>query len=344
MHRMKKPAVKKTSGNGMMPHHETDSNSVLSSCTLPRGSGQHARQSRQGSIKQTISKAQIKKTDSSSMMLSPEHSPYEPQGSFISGGGAQHLALSHPNLEDLVNKPPPSYEAALANHHSLQGGMPGQQSLEGQYYHQQQPQIHNRQQSMPASVSSTYSNHLSPPHSNLSSHHNGQSPSHSTGVMSPPNAAVMSPPQSVTMSPPQSTQNSVSPPLMNQPPQLQPQHSSPIKSRSTQLPTSPTHMAAMRGATHQRHQASFDFASSDPSQNMYMNRQQFLYPTPPQEQGGQHNNSFLSPSPDSPDQWSSGASPQSHSDWSEGIHSPPLYQHPQQHQMINQQTTDAVII
>ena len=358
MHRMKKPAVKKASGNGMMPHHETDSNSVLSSCTLPRGSGQHARQSRPGSIKQTISKAQIKKTDSSSMMLSPEHSPYEPQGSFISGG-AQHLALSHPNLEDLVNKPPPSYEAALANHHSLQGGMPGQQSLEGQYYHQQQPQIHNRQQSMPASVSSTYSNHLSPPHSNLSSHHNGQSPSHSTGVMSPPNAAVMSPPQSVTMSPPQSTmQNSVSPPLLQQQQQLRHHASSPIKSRSTQLPTSPTHMAAMRGATHQRrHQASFDFGNDHQAQNqqqMYMNRQnQFLYPTPPQEQGG-HNNSFLSPSPDSPDQWSS-ASPQSHSDWSEGIHSPPSvmngggghFQHPQhlqQHQMINQQTTDAVII
>ena len=336
MHRMKKPsAVKKNAGM----HHDTDSNSVLSSCTLPR---QQAR--RQGSVKQTISKAQIKKTDSSSMMLSPDTSPYEPQG-FLNAAHPPHLAISHPNLEELVSKQPPSYEAALA-HHSLQGGMPGQQSLEGQYYHQQQQQqqqIHNRQQSMPASVSSTYSNHLSPPHSNMSSHHS-QSPSHSTGVMSPPNAAVMSPPQSVTMSPPQSTQNSVSPPLINQPPQLQPQHSSPIKSRSTQLPTSPTHMAAMRGATHQRHQASFDFASNDPSQNMYMNRQQFLYPTPPQEQGGQHNNSFLSPSPDSPDQWSSGASPQSHSDWSEGIHSPPLYQHPQQHQMINQQTTDAVII
>jgi len=178
--------------------------------------------------------------------------------------------------------------------------------------------------------------------------------------MSPPNAAVMSPPQSVTMSPPQSTmQNSVSPPLLQQQQQLQHHASSPIKSRSTQLPTSPTHMAAMRGATHQRrHQASFDFGSSNDhqaqNQQMYMNRQnQFLYPTPPQEQGG-HNNSFLSPSPDSPDQWSS-ASPQSHSDWSEGIHSPPSvmngggghFQHPQhlqQHQMINQQTTDAVII
>ena len=370
MHRMKKQAVKKTS-NGLVTslHHDvTDSNSVLSSCTLPRsGAGQQTRNQSQRTVKQTISKAaQVKKTDSSSMlMLSPEHSPYEQsQGSFVSSGAAQHLALSHPNLEDLVSKQPPSYEAALAgNHHSLQGGMPGQQSLEGQYYQGQQQQIHNRQQSMPASVSSTYSNHLSPPHSNLSSisHHNGQSPSHSTGVMSPPNAAVMSPPQSVTMSPPQSTmQNSVSPPLLQQQ-QLQHHSSSPIKSRSTQLPTSPTHLAAMRGATHQRqysHQASsFDFdhqaQNQQQQQQMYMNRQQFLYPTPPQEQGG-HNNSFLSPSPDSPDQWSS-ASPQSHSDWSEGIHSPPSVmnghfgQHHSQHlqqpqQMINQQTTDAVII
>merc|ERR1711860_332923 len=357
--------------NGLVTslHHDlTDSNSVLSSCTLPRsGAGQQARNQSQRTVKQTISKAaQVKKTDSSSMlMLSPEHSPYEQsQGSFVSSGAAQHLALSHPNLEDLVSKQPPSYEAALAgNHHSLQGGMPGQQSLEGQYYQGQQQQIHNRQQSMPASVSSTYSNHLSPPHSNLSSisHHNGKSPSHSSGVMSPPNAAVMSPPQSVTMSPPQSTmQNSVSPPLLQQQ-QLQHHSSSPIKSRSTQLPTSPTHLAAMRGATHQRqysHQASsFDFdhqaQNQQQQQQMYMNRQQFLYPPPPQEQGG-HNNSFLSPSPDSPDQWSS-ASPQSHSDWSEGIHSPPSVmnghfgQHHSQHlqqpqQMINQQTTDAVII
>jgi len=149
----------------------------------------------------------------------------------------------------------------------------------------------------------------------------------------------------------------MSPPLQQQA-QMQQQHISPIKSRSTQLPTSPTHMAAMRGATHQRHQASFDFSNTGGNDvQMYMNRQQFLYPTPPQEQA--HNNSFLSPSPDSPDQWSSGASPQSHSDWSEGIHSPPSvmngggghFQHqPQhhqqlsQHQMINQQTTDAVII
>ena len=209
---------------------------------------------------------------------------------------------------------------------------------------QQQPQQqpHNRQQSMPSS----FSNHLSPPHSNLSSHH-VQSPPHSTGAMSPHNPAVMSPPQSVTMSPPQPSQHSMSPPQQQQQQHAQ-RHLSPNKG---QLPTSPTHLAALRGATHQRHQASFDYSGGQ-------QQQQFLYPTPPQEQ--LHNNSFMSPSPDSPDQWSSGASPQSHSDWSDGIHSPPAlhngqYQqiHPaqmqpqqqqQQHQQMVHQQTDAVII
>ena len=63
-----------------------------------------------------------------------------------------------------------------------------------------------------------------------------------------------------------------------------------------------------------------------------------MYPTPPHSQGGQggllqnsvtsnagmsDGMNYMTPSPDSPGQWSS-ASPQSHSDWSEtGIHSPP---------------------
>ena len=344
-----KKAVKK-------PIMETDNGSIMTSSTLPR---QQAR--RQGSVKQST---QHKKNDSSSMMLSPEHSPYEPQG--FMGGNANHLAVSHPNLEDIVNKRPPSYEATVAR--VMQGGMPGQQPLEGQYSNFNPHQVHNRQQSMPASVSSNYSNNLSPPHSNLSSHH-VQSPPHSTGAMSPPNHAVMSPPQSVTMSPPQSSQHSMSPPQhqhqAHQSSQQQ-QHLSPAKSRSVQLPTSPTHLAALRGATHQRHQASFDFSNAATSGTngdvqMYMaQQQQFMYPTPPQDQ--MHNNSFMSPSPDSPDQWSSGASPQSHSDWSDGIHSPPSTgqmngghfsqqqanhqqgSHPMtQHQMVHQQT-DAVII
>merc|ERR1712150_367001 len=150
--------------------------------------------------------------------------------------------------------------------------------------------------------------------------------------------------------------------------------SSPAKSRSLQLPTSPTHLAALRGATHQRHQASFDFSNTTTTMttasgaatgdvNMYnMSRhQQFLYPTPPSVDSVLHNNSFMSPSPDSPDQWSS-ASPQSHSDWSDGIHSPPALNgnghysqqqqqqqvhHQQQHlhqQQITQQTGTEVII
>merc|ERR1712079_802974 len=98
---------------------------------------------------------------------------------------------------------------------------------------------------------------------------------------------------------------------------------------SQMLPTSPTHIAAMRGATHQRHQQ-FDF-------NNVSSQQQFMYPTPPHSQGGQggllqngvtsnagmsDGMNYMTPSPDSPGQWSS-ASPQSHSDWSEtGIHSP----------------------
>merc|ERR1711899_494092 len=128
-------------------------------------------------------------------------------------------------------------------------------------------------------------------------------------------------------------------------------------------PTSPTHIAAMRGATHQRHQQ-FDFNN--------VSSQQFMYPTPPHSQGGllQNGNhpvsdgmNYMTPSPDSPGQWSS-ASPQSHSDWSEtGIHSPPSnnncvgqtslqqnqqFHHQQkQHQMAQQmmqQQTDGVLI
>merc|ERR1719412_2554177 len=71
------------------------------------------------------------------------------------------------------------------------------------------------------------------------------------------------------------------------------------------------------------------YAASSSSQ------QQFMYPTPPHSQGAQvglvpnggtvvsDGMNYMTPSPDSPGQWSS-ASPQSHSDWSEtGIHSPP---------------------
>ena len=150
--------------------------------------------------------------------------------------------------------------------------------------------------------------------------------------------SAMSPPQSVqsnhTMSPPHHHQIHMSPPPHGNGGQ---QQLSPLKNQqmntrpqqlgSQQLPTSPTHIAAMRGATHQRHQQ-FDF-------NNVSTQQQFMYPTPPHSQGGQgalmqngatvvsDGMNYMTPSPDSPGQWSS-ASPQSHSDWSEtGIHSPP---------------------
>merc|ERR1712223_1312338 len=146
--------------------------------------------------------------------------------------------------------------------------------------------------------------------------------------------SAMSPPQSVqsnhTMSPPHHQQMHMSPPPHgnNGQQQLSPMKSQQMNGRqqqlgSQQLPTSPTHIAAMRGATHQRHQQ-FDFNN--------VSSQQFTYPTPPHSQGGllQNGNhqvsdgmNYMTPSPDSPGQWSS-TSPQSHSDWSEtGIHSPP---------------------
>ena len=278
-----------------------------------------------------------KAESSSSDLLSPEHSPYNGEQNY-----GHPLALSHPNLEEMSTKQPPSYESAVVNNamarsiHALQPGMPGQQGLESQYsnfsaVHQQQQQqqqqiMHPRQQSMPAAVY----NHLSPPHSNLSAN----SPPH----LSPPNHQHMlspPPPQSIQSSSAAvvSTSSSAPPPATS---------SSPVKSRSLQLPTSPTHMAAMRGAAMASHQQMFAAAAAagNPQFVAPQQQQQFLYPTPPhnQQQTGGENN-FLTPSPDSPatpGQWSS-SSPQSHSDWSEGVHSPPSTITAQQQQMAMQQ-------
>jgi Notch-like protein len=155
-------------------------------------------------------------------LLSPDQSPYNDHMMMsrhgplhYSSAGNGPLAMSHPNFDDLMKKQPPSYEAAVNSQQqqqqqhsiarsmqSLQGGMPGQPNLkaqyngflEGQQLPQQQQQLHNRQQSMPASVSS-YSGHLSPPHSNLSQHLQSPPPQNS---LSPPNHGIMmSPPQSV---------------------------------------------------------------------------------------------------------------------------------------------------
>merc|ERR550532_3544490 len=177
MRNVKKP-MKKMSAN------DADMNSMMSSNTLPR---QQAR--RQSSVKQQQRGGGNKnKNDSSSMLLSPEHSPYEPQG-FMN---VNPLAMSHPNLEDLINSSkhsPPSYDAAIQARTMQAGGEAGQPNTTYSLENPNNFSTHNRQQSMPASVSSNYSNHLSPPQSNLS---HVQSPPHSTGALSPTNPSVMS--------------------------------------------------------------------------------------------------------------------------------------------------------
>lgn len=130
---------------------------------------------------------------------------------------------------------------------------------------------------------------------------------------------------------------------------------SPTKQRPS-LPTSPTHMAAMRAAHHQRtnkmHPANnnggnniYDYPPDaqgkvpmQPQNNGQQQQQQnnglyhFHYPTPPSQHshsGGETTphylhppeNTYLTPSPESPGQWSS-SSPHSVSDWSESMASP----------------------
>ena len=368
-----KKRAKATSPNGTQNIDESN-NGPMNTGTLPKNSSAAAAAA-------AARKPSFKRKKADSDMMSPDNSPYNDymnhhsQMQYNSGA----LGMSHPNFEDLLSggKQPPSYEAAVNSQHntvarsmqSLQGGMPGQQNLKAQYngfmdggqhsQQQQQQVMHPRQQSMPASVSS-YSSHLSPPHSNMS--HHLQSPPPQNNSMSPPNHGIM-------MSPTQSVQSNhtMSPPShqMMSPPQHQQQQLSPAKSaaaRSIQLPTSPTHMAALRGATHQKLQ-SFDFCNDPNLVAQYAAaQQQFLYPNPNQTNlnNGRNDgylmdngmNSFMTPSPDSPGQWSSG-SPQSHSDWSEGIQSPPAagmnQYHQQQHmnqqqQLLQPQQTDGVLI
>merc|ERR1740131_532213 len=151
---------------------------------------------------------------------------------------------------------PPSYEECLKMQQaqSMASGLAAnqqqqqQQQQESQFYG-----MHPRQQSIPASM--TYP-HMSP-------------------LMSPPQSVQSShthSPHGPTTSPQQQGQQMV-------------HQGSPLKShpsqgpRGLQLPTSPTHMAAMRGAVaHQRHQ-SFDF----PENSQQMNHPGMMFPyTPPQ--------------------------------------------------------------
>jgi len=239
--------------------------------------------------------------DMSGLMMSPD-SEHHMYG--------QLLASSHPNMEEIMNhgqpKMPPSYEECLKMQQaqSMASGLQNSQQESQQFYG-----MHPRQQSIPASM--TYNPHMSPP--------------------------IMSPPQSVQSA------HSLSPPGVTSPQQMSHQ-TSPMKSRGMLLPTSPTHMAAMRGASHQRHQ-SFDFPDTQ-SQGMthpgMMQPGMYPYlPTPPQT--GEPSTNFMTPSPDShqdsPGQWSS-ASPQSHSDWSEGL-SPPANTY--QNTMKQQQDTGIFI-
>ena len=224
------------------------------------------------------------------MMLSPEHEMY-----------GHHLAMSHPNLEEMMashghggnNLPLPTYEESMLQAQKMQQA----QSMASGLQQQQQfefMQQHPRQQSIPASM--TYSHQLSPPQHGL-----------------------MSPPQSVH------SQHSLSPPGA---PSANTHSTSPQKPRGL-LPTSPTHMAAMRN--HQRHQ-SFDFPES--SQQLVVGHPgmqgmqgMFTYtnlPTPP---GNNEGNAYMTPSPESP-AWSSATSPQSGGEavWSDGnLHSPPNF-------------------
>lgn len=131
------------------------------------------------------------------------------------------------------------------------------------------------------------------------------------------------------------------------------------------LPTSPTHMAAMRAAHHQKtvhmqsHPVSnntYDYPpmtdlhcmltapktsiANNSSNNLHVSYSQpYHYPTPPSQHSQpevtpQHYllgpETYLTPSPESPGQWSSSSPHSAQSDWSEGIHSPmdPTNMHP----------------
>lgn len=160
-------------------------------------------------------------------------SPYD--SSLYSNGGLTLAQLHHAGLDGgsgLIGKQPPSYEDCIKGAASMQslhnigmdsygggtyGGIPV-------FHEQGLPQQHGRQTSLPLSIPSQsqmqqmqHPNTLSPPYSNQ------QSPPHSVN-------------SSLTMSPPTSYMGSPSP----------------AKSRPS-LPTSPTHIAAMRAATHQKH-------------------------------------------------------------------------------------------
>lgn len=178
-------------------------------------------------------------------------SPYD--SSLYSNGALTLAQLHHAGLDGgngLMGKQLPSYEDSIKGAASIQslhnigldsyGG--GNYGVLPAFHEQGLPQQHGRQTSLPLGIPSQsqmqqlqHPNTLSPPYSNQ------QSPPHSVN-------------SSLTMSPPTSYMGSPSP----------------AKSRPS-LPTSPTHIAAMRAATHQKHGGipqqqqlamGFDFSSS----------------------------------------------------------------------------------
>lgn len=160
-------------------------------------------------------------------------------------------------------------------------------------------------------------------------------------------ANTLSPPYS-NQSPPHSVQSN-----MSMSPQAYSGSPSPAKTRPS-LPTSPTHIAAMRAATQQKHGGvpqtqnlamGYDFTQVrlelpksyssgqglTPSNLNPQQYQQNYYLTPPSQHSDtltpQHimQDNFSTPSPDSPGHWSS-SSPHSYtSEWSENVTSPNTY-------------------
>ena len=247
--------------------------------------------------------------------------------------------------------------------------VPQNQQEQQQILQPQNQIVHQRQQSMPASFNSSANqspqqlqqNHLSPP-----------PPRGSHSAHTSPQSHHPYPPQSNSASP-----NKLRPPL----------------------PTSPTHLAALRMATVSSGYE-FPVVSTGPTivqqaneqirqqqqqqQQQVMNQRQLQqqqrlpthhqaqqqqpqqqsqaqqgstsyyphYPTPPSHHSGvdatpQHalntnsHDSFPTPSPESPGQWSSG-SPHSHSDWSEGVRSPPISQLTMGQKQVYQQSNNMI--
>lgn len=154
---------------------------------------------------------------------------------------------------------------------------------------------------------------------------------------------TLSPPYS-NQSPPHSVQSN-----MSMSPQAYNGSPSPAKSRPS-LPTSPTHIAAMRAATQQKHggipqtqplamgfdfnQASLELSSAFVGQSLTpqslqpQQYQQNFYLTPPSQHSDVTSNimpDYSTPSPESPGHWSSSSPHSCTSDWSESITSPNTY-------------------